>query len=241
MKAEHRKELETNILADSMGRVVQRMKERPQKRTVLWVIGGAVILLAVFVVYRYRQMGREEAALSWVQLAQLRSLEPLFQMSGLDPKTFRKTPAGPDLTNAGKTARFQLAWYFLWTQGIMKLGADSNGALGSLGNAEVMYMALAQECSEDPMWESEALYGLAIIEETRAIVDSKHLDTAKTRFEALAEKHPKTGYGKLAKERATYIASNRDEVRNFYQDLQSKFRVILPKTDDLILPGSKKK
>ena len=33
MKAEHRKELQTNILADRMGRLVQRMKERPKLRS----------------------------------------------------------------------------------------------------------------------------------------------------------------------------------------------------------------
>ena len=30
MKAEHRKELETNVLADRMGRAIQSMKHRPR-------------------------------------------------------------------------------------------------------------------------------------------------------------------------------------------------------------------
>ena len=42
MKAEHRKELETNVLADRMGRVVQKIRTRPQRRVVLYVVGGVV-------------------------------------------------------------------------------------------------------------------------------------------------------------------------------------------------------
>jgi len=47
MKAEHRKELETNALAERMGRVVQGMKQAPQKRTMLWMVLVAVAVVVV--------------------------------------------------------------------------------------------------------------------------------------------------------------------------------------------------
>src|SRR5437588_4623493 len=44
MKAEKRKELHTNALADAVGRLITRLKERPGQRS--YVIWGIVILVA---------------------------------------------------------------------------------------------------------------------------------------------------------------------------------------------------
>ena len=41
MKAEQRKELETNALADRMGHLVQHMKTQRPRATLYYVIGGA--------------------------------------------------------------------------------------------------------------------------------------------------------------------------------------------------------
>ena len=47
MKAEHRKELQTNALADRMGRFFQRMKARPRKKSVfLWFVVILVVVVA---------------------------------------------------------------------------------------------------------------------------------------------------------------------------------------------------
>src|SRR5947209_2645787 len=53
MKAEHRKELQTNILADRMGRLVQGMKLGGPKPTslVLWVLAGLALGTVLFYWY----------------------------------------------------------------------------------------------------------------------------------------------------------------------------------------------
>src|SRR5437762_11293650 len=68
MKAEHRKQLHTNALADRMGKLVNTLKQKPQKRTVLYVILGLAAVLAVFIWYRYNTNKKLERSQLWVWL-----------------------------------------------------------------------------------------------------------------------------------------------------------------------------
>ena len=53
MKAEHRKELETNVLANRMGRLLETAKQKPQRGTVMWILFGVAVLVVVFLVARW--------------------------------------------------------------------------------------------------------------------------------------------------------------------------------------------
>src|SRR5438128_2541081 len=47
MKAEHRKELETNILADKMGKFITGAKTGPSRGSVRYLVIAAVVVLAI--------------------------------------------------------------------------------------------------------------------------------------------------------------------------------------------------
>lgn len=229
MKAEHRKELQTNVLADRMGRLVQRMKDRPKRRTTLYVILVLAVLIGVFIFYRMHQGTVRERSERWVMLEDgfVQYIEALRKQD-------------PD-TNPGKAARFQYAWLATWDLGLKLLGIDAAFALSNIEKAEVMYQKLAEECADDPVWEPEALYSLAIIQETKAVrarERSQHLDNALKRYQELAKKHKNSAHGKDAAKRAEILEKNRPEIVSFYRDLQDRLNIPEDDPDD---PKTKRK
>ncbi|MBM4072473.1 MAG: hypothetical protein FJ271_26625 [Planctomycetes bacterium] len=229
MKAEHRKELETNVLADRMGRLVQRMKERPKRRTTLYLVLGLVLFIGVFVFYRMRTGAVRERSERWVMLEDgfVQYIEALRKQD-------------PD-TNPGKAARLQYAWLANWDLGLKLLGVEPSFALSNMEKAEVMYLKLAEECAEDPVWEPEALYSLAIIQETKAVRAkdrSQHLDDALKRYKDLASKYKNSAHGKDAAKRAELLEKNRPQIVSFYRDLQDRLNI---PEDDPEDPKTKRK
>src|SRR6516164_3425961 len=72
MKAEHRKELHTNLLADSMGKLVQKVKSPTSTRAVvLWVIVGLVVATVGFWLYSVNRASDTAGAL-WIKLDNLK-------------------------------------------------------------------------------------------------------------------------------------------------------------------------
>src|SRR5437762_12584 len=102
MKAEHRKELQTNVLADRMGRLLQRAKGRPKRSTVLTAFLVVLAILAVTFYFMTRR-GRENLnSRLWAEF----ETGQLASLADLQKKYPTKEP--------GKAARFQLAWFQLW-------------------------------------------------------------------------------------------------------------------------------
>jgi hypothetical protein len=216
MKAEHRKELQTNILADRMGRMMQSLKERPKKRVFLYVILAAIVVVGLFIFSRIRAASAQEESDHWSWL------EDSFQ-----PEMDKLRKEYPE-TNAGKAARFQYAWLAIWDVGEKILGAEPVEALGNLEVAESLYLKLRKDCEGDPIWEPEALYGLAVIEETKAIRlkdREKHLSEALKMYKNLADKHKNSGRGKLAAQRAEALEKRGQEIHNFYDELNARLEV----------------
>ena len=115
MKAEQRKVLETNTLADKMGQVVQTVKGGTRKSILIGAGVAAVVIVGSFLGYRWYVTDRLEASAKWVSFydgarAQMDILE---QSEG----------------EAGKAARFQIAWFHYWELGVKALGANQQGAL----------------------------------------------------------------------------------------------------------------
>lgn len=218
MKAEHRKELQTNVLADRMGRFVQRMKDRPRRRTMLYVVLGLIVVVALFIIYQMRQGTITERSRRWVMLED--GFKPYIDLLKKDDAE----------TNPGKAARFQYAWLATWDRGLKLLGVDPVQALEDLEVAEVLYRQLAKDCAKDPVWEPEALYSLAIIEETKAVrakERSQHLDNALKMYKDLAgnETHKNSARGKDAAKRAEILEKNRPQIVSFYEDLQNRLKI----------------
>src|SRR4051812_15134235 len=140
MKAEHRKELETNTLADRMGRAVQGVQHQ-SRRTLLFVVLGVIgSFLVLFLVFRFYQVRRVETSQNWEMLedGSHRFIEGLIK-------------AAPE-TNPGKAARFQKAWFYFWELGVKRIGNDPAGALRNLDGAALEYRQLAEDCKGDPVW-----------------------------------------------------------------------------------------
>ncbi len=230
MKAEHRKELQTNVLADRMGRLVQKIKSRPQGRNWLYAILALGVVLAIFLFFRSRTQRGEEQALAWVGIDEgYRALldPPAGIVVNPDTKRF-SFPANPDTSAAGRSARLQIAWIHLWELGVKRLAADWKAGLHALEIAEMIYDYLDKECQEDPIAHAEVLYAKAVIEETRAVQNPKNLGSARDMFAALAKKYPSTLYGKEAEKRAELLKENTtslSKISEFYVELALALKV----------------
>jgi hypothetical protein len=218
MKAEHRKELQTNVLADRMGRLVQGMKTRPPRRAFVYVIAGVAVLVALVIFNNTRQSAAEELSRQWLMLEDgYKGYLDVLQSEHKD-------------TNAGKAARFQYAWVLTWDVGLKRMAADPVQALDALDIAEKRYRQLAEECKDDPVWEPEALYAIAIIEESRAVhaeTRDKHLEKALAMYKKLANEHKDSAHGKTARKRAQILEDKEKskEVVNFYARLGAQLEV----------------
>ncbi len=225
MKAEQRKELETNALADRMGHLVQRMKTQPRRSTLYYVLGGIAVMVIVFLIARWFQVSRQENSQRWF-------------MINNGTKTYLEQLAVKEgETNPGKAARFQFAWMLYWEGGVKRLGVGNGSeAITRMDEAAELYKKLAQECASDPFWEPEALYGLAVIEETHAIQNLDALDSAKKLYEDLATKHKDSARGKLA---ADWVANydnkeKKEQLQQFYQEMHTALGIVDPALQERI-------
>jgi hypothetical protein len=103
-------------------------------------------------------------------------------------------------------------------------------ALEYLEDAEKLYRKLADDCAGDSVWEPEALYSIAIIEETRALRKKdreQHLEKALSMYKRLAADYKDSAHGKMAKKRAQLLENKEKatEIANFYADLEDRFQV----------------
>ncbi len=214
MKAEHRKELETNTLAEGVGHLMQRMKDRPRRSTVGWVIGGLGFLAVLFVVTRSFHMSKVENAERWA----------MFELSS-KPLLDNLISTAED-TNPAKAARLEQAWIKFWEYGIKGLGHNPAIAIKSLDDAYKEYEIIRKQCEGDPTMEPEAIFGMAVIEETRALLDRKKLDKARELYEAAA-KFDKSAFGDLAGKRLAVLKDEKKktELVQFYLDLSDKLKL----------------
>jgi len=227
MKAEHRKELETNVLADKMGHVLQRMKTGPQRRTVLYFVLILVVVLGLFWFMRVRAVRKAELSDLWI-----------FLEDGARDYIAKLVSAEHAETNPGKAARFQVAWIRLWDEGLKILGGDPVRALEKLGESERIYFGLLQDSKGDPIWEPEARFAIAVIAETKAISNREHLKDALQQYQDLAKDFPKSACGQMAEQRAKLLEneSSYQDIANFYRDLGKELKV--PEEKKLV-PDSK--
>lgn len=226
MKAEHRKELETNVLADRVGHLVERMKKPPQGRSVLYFIVALVVAVLLFVLYRLNIGSRQETAEQWLALENGHG-QLISRLAGIteDKQKRPRLASEWEINNPGKAARFQAARFFLWDDGVRKLGGDARGALINIRFADDLYDSLEKECANEPTWHAEALYARAVIEESLSIQNPERLKKAQNKYSELAEKYKDSGYSKLAEKRAKELRENNEAITAFYRDLQTKFAV----------------
>jgi hypothetical protein len=219
MKAEHRKELQTNALADRMGRFINRIKQRPSRGAFLWwVLIIAVVLAAGFFLLR-RGAARNRDARLWERFA--RGNYPVSEQED----NYAQLRREPGLQ--GRAASLQLAWYALHELGIKRLLADPQTAMQYIDVAKKLYEETLPDVKNDSVLAPEVKYALAVAEEALA-ADPVHsdlkaqLDKAADLYRAVADEYPDSAHGKQAKKRHERFStpSQRAEIHWFYQQLR---------------------
>jgi hypothetical protein len=212
MKAEHRKELETNLLADRMGNLIQRVKGGPKKRGIIYLFGILLAGLIGFVAYNIWKGDPELVARRWI---------------ALDRGEWNMLASDQENNNTKKAALFHYAHTRVWDIGVQRLAAAPAEAMARIDEAAELYENLKKMCEGESEWEAEASYALAVIEETRAVIDIKKLTSAKSKYEEVATTYSTTIAGKWAANRKKEL-SEKDNFANltkFYSELNDKFHI----------------
>jgi hypothetical protein len=158
MKAEHRKELQTNALADHLGKWMQALKSGPKPTSlVVWVF----VLLGIGLIVGwtwYAHKSSEERSQLWLRFDDAASLEEL--------KLLAEKHAG---TRVGMLSRFQEARIKL-REGLKDLCASlpniRDQARDKVKEAGDLYESLAREVRGTPVLYQEALLGVASARES---------------------------------------------------------------------------
>jgi hypothetical protein len=212
MKAEHRKELETNALADRVGRMVQGMKQAPQKRTVLWLVLAGVVVIIVLFFWRRSVQQAEDNSRNWMVFA-----------DGFGPNLQQLVKEEPESSQA-KGAEFEYSYSNLRDM-LRFLATEPKLVLANLDRIEQSYRELAKLCKDDKVLLPEALYAQAVIEETRIIKDDEKWKAALAAYKEVAENHKESAFGKLAAKRVVVLENNdkRRDLLDVYRDLRIQF------------------
>jgi tetratricopeptide (TPR) repeat protein len=234
MKAEHRKELETNALANYMGTMLQKAKEGPSQKVL--ITGGLIVLVVVLVgVFLWYAFGsKDKDAERWVQwntitqapnadpappkeeIAKLRAAYP----GKLDPWLQRlyvlnKFEADNANTTQARMARFQKARLLLDNSQELGSGLSltpHDTTLKCIGEARDLYEKLITEASDEPALAQEA-----ILNSAKANEDLGDFDKARKLYEQLKKDHPKGMYVAQADKALARLDSQKDYWPKFKQ------------------------
>jgi hypothetical protein len=232
MKAEHRKELQTNALADRIGRFFKGMKSKTQATSILvWVV-AVLVVIVVAAWFIYRNKSKSNLSQRLVELDRVIDQEQVQPTSQVIRTSDNLEKAEKELkalieknsgTETALMARFQLAELHLRLMGLDRLG-DRFGGFKPLDNIETAareYDELADDCKDDPYWEPKALMGAAKATEARAVKNTKYLRQAAEKYAELAQKHPDSAQGKAAAVIAKNLNNKEERAKKekFYQEL----------------------
>lgn len=187
MKAEHRKELTTNTLANRLGEAVQSMKEGPSRGT-LYVLAAVGVVVILVLVWRYLAASAEETDsarwLKWNNLATPEQLKAFAENKDLEGHA------------QGRVARLEEARRRLF-EGLRQLGnaGTRKQALEDLQQAAGLYDKLAGEYADKPLLHQQALMGAAKAHESLG-----EADAARKNYQQLQTKYGETVLGRDAAE-----------------------------------------
>jgi hypothetical protein len=211
MKAEHRKELHTNLLADRLGKLLQSFREGTWKvhpSTKAWIITAAIVAVAALLIgWRfYSNSVTKSTSAEWVQIDDAATLSDLEKIVEQDP-----------IAKPTRAARFQIARIYLRRGMEHYVSTAPNAridALSDLDKAAQTYEKLAGEVKDTPLLEQEALMGVA---KAREALDL--LEAARDAYQKLVDKYPKSVNGKEAAKRLEKLEKDKDQVSAFYKKL----------------------
>jgi hypothetical protein len=235
MKAEHRHELKTNALADTLGRMLQGFKTGPSRRGLLLTGLVVLIVVAVAVVYFVWRTGRETQSALWLKVDEAQAkLDDATNNDDIetDLSDFTKLADQHPGTTQARVLRFDRA-RGLYRRGLENLYADHDKAAQDLKAARDAYASLANESADEPALAEEALMNVAKSEESLG-----NLDAALAGYQKLAKTYPNGVLGKAAAERAKYLEdpNNRTRAQQLYDKLAELTK---PEAKPVETPGKK--
>ncbi|HEV3203976.1 MAG TPA: tetratricopeptide repeat protein [Gemmataceae bacterium] len=227
MKAEHRKELHTNLLADRMGRLIKNVKSGSRSTSATtWAIVG--IGLATIVGWYIANLFKEKQTSPWVQLETTPDVGSLGNEGFLQTiRNYNQIIQDYPGTTAARTARFQKARLMLQKGLTTYYSTNTHGqALDDLEKARELYKELVPECKNLAFLEEEAILGLAMAEESLVGIPKKdgdesrgNLDEALKWYEKLVKDYPDSFQGQRAKKRLEDIKDNRPQIEGLLAEL----------------------
>jgi hypothetical protein len=214
MKAEHRKELETNALADRVGRALQGMKQKPQKRTFVWLVLIGLVAIFGWLFFRYQTNQRMDRSKQWVML----------DLGA--PDFIKQLSENYSQTNQGKAAHFE-ADYADFRQILRFLPRSPKEVLIALDSLQRNYENLAAQCKEDKVLSPEAMFAQAVIAETLIMKSDANVKLAQDAYQAVADKHKDTAFGKKAQKRLEVFAdeAKKKDLLDTYRELRKEFAI----------------
>ncbi|MFN4259389.1 MAG: hypothetical protein ACK4RK_08815 [Gemmataceae bacterium] len=223
MKAEHRKELKTNELADRLGRFATKM--RTESRTTTFVVIGFVVIVVAILIWFFvaRSAGASRADL-WLQVGDAAANDNVKQLEQLANEQRGSL--------IGRTAKFQLA-RILMRQGLRNLGAplQRQQAIEDIEKARALYKELVPQCSDAPLLAQEALMGQAKAEEALIGIPKADnpnesrgsVEVALRLYEQLAAAQPPTFQTEKAAQYVQLLKEHGARITKFYDELEQMY------------------
>lgn len=215
MKAEHRKELQTNELADWMGHKLDDLKANKRSWTtaalIVLIVAGAIAAAVYFL------KGSVSGSTTWGKLNTTSDVKGLEDLAKENPNT-----------RVGRAARFEVA-RMQYQEAIHDLSSPElrASALTKLQKARELYDQLLAESKDAPQLSQEALMWLAKIEE--ALINATNpdkpgdklgdIDRAIAAYQKLGQLTPETFQTKAAAERGKLLQDKRADFDAFYSKL----------------------
>jgi tetratricopeptide (TPR) repeat protein len=210
MKAEHRKELETNKLADKIGGVINSFKEGPSRNATIY---GSLVLVAIMLVIIYFWVAANAKAADSARWLKLDSLDSVKSADDFIKEN-------PD-TEQARLARLQVARLDLLTGTTNLDSITKSDAIKGLRRAAESYEKLANESASTPLLVQESLLNAAQARETLG-----EYDRAKQLYERLSRDFPQSLKGKAAadavKKLDEYSGAILDQLKRLASDTASE-------------------
>lgn len=215
MKAEHRKELQTNILADTIGHLLRSSKEG-MSRGVLLILGLVALAVVVYLGWLYfSRVGVENRSAMWLKVDQGdRKLDTAADVGQLQEvlKDLELTAGEKPDAVPSRVMRFACAR----TQLRLGLGGlcskeERDRAKQRVQQAGDLYAGLADVSQDTPILHQEALLGAAQAQESLGQVQE-----ALEGYHKLDQLYPNSVAGQEARTRIKKLESSEKHVADFY-------------------------
>ena len=219
MKAEERKELETNVLLTRLNHWKEKLKGRSA-----YIFGGSIILI-VALFFTIRIWRANNAAAASARLMELISADEEKQLDEIiaSPKNMGKPTA--------TWAKLQKARLLLHREGLEKIGTAAatkrKTAFAKIEEGRKLYLETVGELKDTPSLQQEAFLGCAMAEEALLGTPKEekndefrgNFDTMIKYYRQAAEINPNSDASKSYTATADKKKSQQAEIEKFYKDL----------------------